>query len=164
MSIPGLALPRARFATIVVLLLAAVCAPSVASAATYTPAPALAAPATSAHLISSRVGFVWHAQTGTAQYEIRLSRNARFHLVVDVRTHKPRAARILADGAWWWKVRSLSPKRSRWSEARRISIKAKLDIIAPTRPRAPHVTKTTRSRSARSAQWLMPRARPGWSR
>jgi spore germination protein YaaH len=145
MSIPGLALPRARFATIVVLLLAAVCAPSVASAATYTPAPALAAPATSAHLISSRVGFVWHAQTGTAQYEIRLSRNARFHLVVDVRTHKPRAARILADGAWWWKVRSLSPKRSRWSEARRISIKAKLDIIAPTRPRAPHVTKTTRS-------------------
>jgi spore germination protein YaaH len=144
MSTKRLLLLSARLATTAILLAVAACLPQAAGAATYTPAPALSAPATSAKLQSSRVAFAWQAQTGAAQYEIRLSRNARFHLVLDVRTRKPRAAQVLADGAWWWKVRSLSPKRSRWSDARRIAIKAEKDIIAPTRPRAPHVTTTTK--------------------
>jgi spore germination protein YaaH len=145
MSPTRLSLPSARLAAIAFLLALVAVSPAASSAATYTPAPALAQPATAAHLVSSRVAFAWQAQADAAQYEIRLSRNARFHLVLDVRTQRPRASRILADGAWWWKVRSLSPHRSRWSDARRIAIKARKDIIAPTRPRAPHVTATTRA-------------------
>ncbi len=89
--------------------------------------------------------FTWQQQAGVARYEMRLSRNARFHLVVDVVTRRPAGTRVLADGTWWWKVRALSPKHSRWSEARRVQIKAKTDIIAPTRPRAPRVTARTRT-------------------
>ena len=140
-----LTLKSARLPAFACVLAAGACLPLAASAGTsYAPAPALAKPATASHLVSSRVRFAWQAQRSATRYEIRLSRNARFHLVVDMRTRAPRASRVLADGVWWWKVRSLSPHRSRWSEARRIAIRARVDIIPPTRPRAPRVTRITR--------------------
>ena len=107
--------------------------------------PRLTRPGADSRVGDSRVRFAWRRQSPAVRYELRLSRTKRFSRVTDLVVPRPSSVLVLADGVWWWKVRTIAPRVSRWSDRRRLIVTATRDVIAPTRPVAPRVTQTTTS-------------------
>jgi spore germination protein YaaH/chitodextrinase len=109
--------------------------PSGAAARARPDGPVLVAPRAGATAPASAVAFRWRAVRSAAGYELRLARRpsfARVRLSAVVRA--PRARLLLPRGVWYWKVRARTRPASRWSAVRRLSVRPRRDVIAPSRP------------------------------
>jgi spore germination protein YaaH len=97
--------------------------------------PVLVGPRAGATARESAVAFHWRAVVRAAGYELRLARRPSFARVrLSAAVRRPRARLVLSRGVWYWKVRARTSPASRWSAARRLRVRPRHDVIAPSRP------------------------------